>query len=406
MHNYKIYHIYPLGLTNISELYKLTDIAKNLGFNTILLGPIFESIEHGYDWTSLYDVDQRIGSYEDIIKYIEHAHQNNFKVLLDGVFNHCGRNFFAFNDIRKNKDQSKYLNWFKEVDFNNNNHFNDGFSYYGWEGTDDLVSLNHSNSEVCDYLLNAAKMWVDEFKIDGIRLDVAYMLPESFLQQLRQFLGLDVFLLGEIIHGDYNRLLKDDMLDSITNYRLYATLINSFNTKNLWEVAWTLGEQFGKSEHFANNPSFNENIKLVKSPCNFLDNHDVNRLVNQLHNLDYLKLIWTFLYFLPGFPLVYYGSEKAISGEKSKTDDWSLRPSLINMNPNENAPAIYSHIQELNNIRKEYKELDSNQEAPYQLIEVSNLYIKFARKLNSSHDNKTLFVEINLENSSSNWWVK
>lgn len=107
--------------------------------------------------------------------------------MLDGVFNHVGRDFFAFKDVRQNRENSRYASWFENVNFRNNSPYNDGFSYEGWAGHYDLVKLNLHNDEVVNYLLDCARFWIDEFDIDGLRLDAADCIDIEFFKKLKMF---------------------------------------------------------------------------------------------------------------------------------------------------------------------------------------------------------------------------
>ena len=293
---------------------------KELNVNAVYFSPVFESDTHGYNTRDYKKIDTRLGTNDDFREVCKKLHENGIKVVLDGVFNHVGRGFYQFQDVIRNRERSPYLNWFR-ISLDGNSNYNDGLWYEGWEGHYDLVKLNLQNGEVVDHLLDAVKYWVDEFDIDGLRLDVAYCLDENFLRRLRSFtqeLKPEFYLLGEMLHGDYNRLVNDAMLHSATNYECYKGLFSSFNSMNMFEIVHSLLRQFGP-----------ENWTLYKGKhmLSFVDNHDVTRVASILGNEKHLPLIYAMCFGMPGIPCVYYGSEWGAKGEK-KDGDQVLRASF------------------------------------------------------------------------------
>ena len=253
------YQIYPIGFCGaptandgktVSRILKLKDWSsylESLGISSILLNPIFESDNHGYDTRDYKKIDCRLGTNEDFAEVCKDLHAHNVKIVLDGEFNHVGRGFWAFQDVLKNRENSPYLNWF-HINLGGNSNHNDGLWYEGWEGNYDLVKLNLRNEDVIQHIFSAIKGWVDEFDIDGLRLDVAYCLDHDFLRRLRAFcdsLKPDFFLVGETLHGDYNQIMNDVMLHSVTNYECYKGLYSSFNSMNMFEINHSLLRQFG-----------------------------------------------------------------------------------------------------------------------------------------------------------------
>ena len=253
------YHIYPLGFCGAPEvndgssshrLQKITEWIphmRRLGVNALYLGPLFESDSHGYDTRDYGSVDRRLGTNEELRALCRELHAAGIKVVFDGVFNHVGRGFWAFQDVKQKRWDSPYKDWF-HIRFEHNNAYNDGFSYDNWEGHDQLVRLNLHNPAVVDHLFAQIRMWHDTFGLDGLRLDVAYLLPDSFLRSLRSFcreLDPEFVLIGEMIHGDYNRLVRPDMLDSSTNYECFKGIHSAFNDRNLFEIGHSLARQFG-----------------------------------------------------------------------------------------------------------------------------------------------------------------
>ena len=390
------YHVYTLGFCGVLKkdncsiaINKLSKFDDNwikhlvdMGITAIYLGPIFESTYHGYDTKDYYKIDERLGSNDDFKKLVKILHENNIKVVVDGVFNHVGREFWAFKDVLKNKYNSDYSSWFN-IDFNRNNNYNDGFYYDGWEGHYELVKLNLSNNEVKTHLFDAIKTWVNDFGIDGIRLDVAYCLPKDFIKELKSFcnnIKPDLWLMGEIIHGDYNSIVGSDLLDSATNYEIYKGLYSSHNDKNYFEIAYSLNRQFGDYGIY-------KDLNLY----NFVDNHDVNRLATMVNDKRYLNNIYTLLFTIPGIPSIYYGSEWAIEGDR-KITDLNLRPelSLDDFKDNAEAQQMLKTICNLSKMRNEIPVLTNGK---YKEILVRNKQFVYAR----TFDNKWAIIILNLD---------
>ena len=326
------YQIYPLGFCGApfendgnqeSRILKVIDwiphIGK-LGANAIYFSPVFDSDTHGYNTRDYTKIDCRLGTNEDFEKVCKELHAAGIKVVLDGVFNHVGRGFWAFQDVLQNRENSRYRDWF-HIDFGGNSNYNDGLWYEGWEGNFDLVKLNLRNEEVIQHIFNAVKGWIEEFDIDGLRLDVAYCLDRDFLKRLRQFTDSqksDFFIVGETLHGDYNQWMNDEMCHSVTNYECYKGLFSSFNSMNMFEICHSLARQFGP-----------ENWTLYKGKhlLSFVDNHDVSRIASNLSNEKHLPLIYAMAFGMPGIPCVYYGSEWGAKANKSEGDP-ALRASF------------------------------------------------------------------------------
>ena len=319
------YQIYPLGFCGApfendgkqeSRILKVIDWIphiEKLGANAIYFSPVFESDTHGYNTRDYTKIDCRLGTNEDFKLVCDKLHAVGIKVVLDGVFNHVGRGFWAFQDVLANREGSRYRDWF-HIDFGGNSNYNDGLWYEGWEGNYDLVKLNLRNEEVIQHIFSAVKGWIDEFDIDGLRLDVAYCLDHDFLRRLRQHVdGLkdDFFIVGETLHGDYNQWMNDAMCNSVTNYECYKGLFSSFNSMNMFEICHSLARQFGP-----------ENWTLYKGKhlLSFVDNHDVSRIASNLNNEKHLPLIYALAFGMPGIPCVYYGSEWGAKANKSEGD--------------------------------------------------------------------------------------
>ncbi|MDB1814284.1 alpha-amylase family glycosyl hydrolase [Coprococcus comes] len=334
------YQIYPIGFCGaptandgktVSRILKLKDWSsylESLGISSILLNPIFESDNHGYDTRDYKKIDCRLGTNEDFAEVCKDLHAHNVKIVLDGVFNHVGRGFWAFKDVQEKKWDSPYKDWFC-INFDGNSCYNDGFWYEGWEGHFELVKLNLANSAVVDYLLECVKGWIDEFDIDGLRLDVAYCLDRNFMKRLRSFcqeLKPDFALIGEVLFGDYNQIVNDEMLHSCTNYECYKGIYSSFNSMNMFEIAHSLNRQYGPEQWC---------IYRGKHLMSFVDNHDVTRIASILTNKNHLPLTYGLLLGMPGVPCIYYGSEWGEEGVKAPNNDYALRPCFEEPKPNE-----------------------------------------------------------------------
>ncbi|MBO4749058.1 MAG: alpha-amylase [Lachnospiraceae bacterium] len=327
------YHIYPLGLTGapernpyaepvsrIRELFPWVLHAKEIGCNAIYIGPLFESDGHGYETTDYRKLDGRLGTNEDLKDFVAYAHEQGVRVIFDGVFNHTGRNFFAMQDLRKNREGSPYRDWYLNVNFWNNNEFNDGFSYDNWGGYNIMAKLNQRNPAVRDFILDVVRFWVSEFDVDGIRLDAADVLDFEFMKSLRGLANEvkpEFWLMGEVIHGEYNRWVNEGTLHSVTNYHLHKALYSGHNDHNYFEIAHTVKRLYGMG---GNNPNF----RLY----NFVDNHDVERIYTKLNNKAHFMPVHILLYTLPGIPSIYYGSEYGTWGKKTYGTDAPLRPKL------------------------------------------------------------------------------
>ena len=326
------YQFYPLGLTGApfandgvltDRISRITDWIphlKKLGIGAVYFSPLFDSDSHGYDTRDYRRIDLRLGTNEDFARVCKALHEADIKVVLDGVFNHVGRGFWAFQDVRERRWDSPYKDWFY-VNFDGNSAYDDGFWYEGWEGHYELVKLNLQNPAVTGHLLECVKQWIDEFDIDGLRLDVAYMVDRNFLKQLRWQTSQwkeDFFLLGEILHGDYKTIMNDEMCHSVTNYECYKGLYSSFNSRNLFEIVHSLLRQFGKDPWC---------LYRGQHLLSFVDNHDVSRIASILSNPEHVKLIYTLMYGMPGIPMIYYGSEWGFAADKSQGDP-ALRPAF------------------------------------------------------------------------------
>lgn len=387
------YHIYPLGLTKAPKqnsyeepVHRLNTILpwishiKEIGCNAIYIGPLFESVGHGYETTDYKKLDSRLGTNEDLTDFVSECHKHGIRVILDGVFNHTGRDFFAFQDIKKNRENSQYRDWYCNVNFGGNNSYNDGFSYENWGGYDLLVKLNQHNPAVKEYICDVIRFWVSEFDIDGIRLDAADVLDFEYMKALRHVANevkQDFWLMGEVIHGNYSRWANDGTLHSVTNYMLHKALYSGHNDHNYFEVAHTIKYVSGM---------VGNNLKLYS----FVDNHDVERIYTKLNNKAHFLPVHVMLYTLPGIPSLYYGSEFGIEGKKEKFSDDSLRPAL-NYEDYKDAVNTNSYTKLIAALGKIRQNTPALCYGDYKELELQTTHFAYARTL----DGKSVITTVN-----------
>ncbi len=390
------YQIYPMGFTGapfenkgeavqgapIDKVEEWIPHMKKLGINAIYFSPVFESDTHGYNTRDYRQIDRRLGTNADFKALCGKLHEEGIRVVLDGVFNHVGRGFGPFQDVLRSRENSPYVSWFYRIAFDGDSPYHDGLWYEGWEGNYDLVKLNLRNEEVVRYLLESVGYWIEEFDIDGLRLDVAYSLDENFIRRLRAFCDSkkrDFFLLGEMLHGDYNRLVNPEMLHSATNYECYKGLFSSFNSLNLFEINHSLMRQFGP-----------ENWTLYKGKhlLSFVDNHDVTRVASILKNERHLPLIYALMFGMPGIPCIYYGSEWGVKAEKSQGDP-ALRPCFAAPEWNE----LTDFIAKLAEAKKRSEALNYG---GFRSVVLTNRQCIFERK----SENERVLVAVNADDSA------
>lgn len=360
------------------------DHIQKIGCTALYIGPLFESVGHGYETTDYKKLDSRLGTNEDLTNFVAACHKKGIRVIFDGVFNHTGRDFFAFKDIQEHREHSRYVNWYCNVNFGGNTEYNDGFSYENWGGYNLLVKLNQRNPEVQNYICDVIRFWVSEFDIDGIRLDAADVLDFDFMHALRRTadeVKEDFWLMGEVIHGDYSRWVNGNTLHSVTNYALHKALYSGHNDHNYFEIA-----------HIVKYLQNMGDLDLY----NFVDNHDVERIYTKLSNKAHFAPIHILLYTLPGIPSIYYGSEFGIEGKKEKFSDASLRPAL-NLEDYKNAVTenpCTALIAALGKIRQATPGLSYGS---YNELMLTNRQYAFARDL----DNVRVIVTVNNDDNAA-----
>lgn len=377
-YNETFYQIYPLGFCDapfhndgitvprIRRIAKWGQYLQDLGVGSVILNPVFESDSHGYDTRDFKKIDCRLGTNDDFKYVCDCLHTHDVKIMPDGVFNHVGRGFWAFTDVQEKKQASAYKDWF-HINFDGNSGYDDGFWYEGWEGHFELVKLNLQNPAVVDYLLDCVGFWIQEFGIDGLRLDVAYSLDHNFMKRLRSFcqeLKPGFALIGEVLFGDYNVIVNDEMLHSCTNYECYKGIYSSLNSMNLFEIAHSLNRQFGPEDWC---------IYRGRHLMSFVDNHDVTRIASILTDKKHIPLAYGILFGMPGIPCLYYGSEWGQEGLKAPDNDYALRPAFDKPLPNELTELITTFI----GLRRKS---DALCHGGYRNIVVTNQQLIFERK--------------------------
>lgn len=388
------YHIYPLGFCGAPEynpggepqprLDKLLEWIphlKALGVDALYLGPVFQSVKHGYDTCDYFQVDCRLGDNDSFAALCDALHAAGIRVVLDGVFNHVGRGFWAFRDVQEHGQASPYCSWFQNLNFGGPSPMGDPFWYEAWQGHYELVKLNLRHPDVVGHLLDAVGMWMERFHIDGLRLDAADCVDFDFFRTLKGFVKArnpDFWLMGEIIHGDYARWANPELLDSVTNYECWKGLWSSHNDKNYFEIAHSLNRQFGPGG-------------IYRGLClyNFADNHDVDRLASKLTNPRHISNVYTLLYTMPGVPSLYYGSEWAIPGARTSTSDDALRPCLELKEMEALDQSLCAHLAALAQIRAAFPAL---RQGEYENILIKNQQLVFHR----ATQQQRIYVALNL----------
>jgi cyclomaltodextrinase / maltogenic alpha-amylase / neopullulanase len=395
-HDAIFYHIYTLGFCGalqkndfssppqprLDQIRAWIPHLRGMGINAVYLGPLFESSTHGYDTADYYHVDRRLGTDETLIQLVRDLHANEIRVVLDGVFNHVGRKFWAFQDVVKNGQNSPYCGWFQGLHFGGRSPYGDPFTYEAWNGHYELVRLNPHNPETRRHLLEAVRHWIQDFDIDGLRLDAADCLDLGFQRELSAFthrLRPDFWLMGEVIHGDYRRWVNPETLGSVTNYECYKGLYSSLVDENYFEIAYALNRQFGEGGLYCGLPLYN-----------FADNHDVNRVASNLQNPAHLYPLYCLLFSMPGIPSIFYGSEWGLQGIRTPNSDAALRPHLDldriqHDAPQPDLPAV---LQKLARIRHDSRAL---RRGDYRQLFVSHQQLAFSRRIKG----ETVFVLLN-----------
>lgn len=291
-----------------------------LGCNVLMLGPVFHSMSHGYDTVDHMRLDPRLGTNEDLVALIEAAHARGVRVMLDGVFNHVGIDHPAFAALPQVGPDSRQASMFRLTWPGGPEAWTPGTApdYERFEGQDWLPELNHSCEAVADLVTEVMTHWCER-GVDGWRLDAAYAVDPAFwtrvLPRVRRA-HPEVYVVGEVIHGDYAAIVAASGMDSVTQYELWQAIWHSLADANFYELDWTLGR----------------NAELLGTfvPWTFVGNHDTTRIASQLPDARRLPHALALLMTLPGTPAVYYGDEdglRAVKEDRLGGDD-AIRPEL------------------------------------------------------------------------------
>lgn len=294
---------------NLRGIIEHLDYIKDLGIDVVYLTPIFKSNScHKYDTIDYYQVDPSFGTTEDLKELVQKSHERGMKVVLDAVYNHSGREFFAFQDILEKGEKSKYLDWYFIDELPPRGEWGEipNFKCFGYYGG--MPKLNLKNPEVEKYITDVACYWIKECDIDGWRLDVGDEISHFFWKNFRKAIKAvkkDMLIIGEILHyaGDF---LEGDEWDTVMNYPFYLNLIDLLADEkiNVSQFVQNLGYLKGRL-----------NKKCYPLMWNLIDSHDTARFLHLCHdNKKKQHLAAAFQLLLPGMPMVYYGDEYAMPG--------------------------------------------------------------------------------------------
>ncbi|MGL5382128.1 MAG: glycoside hydrolase family 13 protein [Culicoidibacterales bacterium] len=353
------------------------DYLVDLGINGIYLTPVFESpSNHKYDTTDYFKIDPHFGSEADFKRLIKLAHQRGIKVMIDAVFNHLGSESPIWQDVVKNGADSQYADWFHVRSFpvlegiNGNYEGSKSLSFDTFAFTPKMPKLNTQHPDVKQYLLNIATYWIQEFDIDGWRLDVANEIDHAFWKDFRRAvhkIKSDVFILGEIWHDSY-AWLHGDEFDSVMNYPFTDAILQYFADQELTstQFMYRINHQL---------MSYTQNINEVM--FNLLDSHDTARLLTRTNgNKAQMKSALAFMFAQTGSPCIYYGTEIGLDGGA----DPLCRKCMV-WNPDHQDQNLYQFIQQLIAIRKKYQPIFTYGELNWLDIHDDNAYLIFERRL-------------------------
>jgi cyclomaltodextrinase len=322
------WHVYPLGFLGaertaaeaggavrhrLGRLEPWLDYAADLGCTGLALGPIFASETHGYDTVDHCRIDPRLGDERDFDGLIAAAHRRGLRVLLDGVFNHVGRGFQPFIDAVRQGPGSVAARWFRWRGPGGAGRAPQAELFEGHQG---LVKLNHDEPAVVHHVAHVLGRWLGRGAA-GWRLDAAYAVAPSFWRRVLPGVRAahpEAWFVGEVIHGDYVRLVADSGLDAVTQYELWKAIWSALNDRNFFELAAALRRHDGFQHHFV--------------PLTFLGNHDVTRIASRLRDERHLGHALAVLLTVGGTPSIYAGDEQAFRGVKEHRagGDDTIRP--------------------------------------------------------------------------------
>ncbi len=382
------YSVYPLGMTgalntsagsdgrpthSLKRLEAWLDHLIALGCNGLLLGPIFTSKSHGYDTLDYFTIDPRLGDDADFDSLVQACRARGVRILLDGVFNHVSQDFPALQEALTSPD-AETSGWF-HIDYST-----DPPTRLNFEGSDDLVRLNHANPGVVKLVSDVMRYWLAR-GIDGWRLDAAYAVDSEFWATVLPSVLAeypDALFTGEVIHADLDQL-KASTLQSVTAYELWKAIWSSLNDVNFFELDWTL------TRH-------DELLDLLR-PLTFIGNHDVTRITTMV-GPQAAVMAMAILCTVGGMPSVYYGDEGGVEGTKYERPggDDEIRPELP-ASPDDwrlPMPWMQDAYRALIALRRRHPWLV---DARHKMVELTNERFVY----NSTAGDEQLLVELDLE---------
>lgn len=295
---------------NLSGMIQKLPYLQDLGITGIYLNPIFEAeSNHKYDTKDYQKIDPAFGDETLFHSFVEKAHERGIKIMLDGVFNHCGSRFAPWLDVLKKGPESEYYSWFmiNEWPFDQKKYDTRDGSFYSFAFYSGMPKLNTNNDHVVEYIADVCTYWVKEHDVDGIRFDVGNEVSHKFLKRIRERLKAvkpDVYLLGEIWH-DASQWLLGDEYDSVMNYPLTGSINDFFLDESLGK------EDFEYMVNRCYTMYMQQNNNVI---FNLLDSHDTDRLINRAKDIDVFFQQLVILFTMPGSPCIYYGTEIALPG--------------------------------------------------------------------------------------------
>ena len=287
------------------------DYLKRLGVNAIYINPIFAAGEyHKYDLLDYYHVDPCFGTDEDFRELVRLYHENGLRVIIDGVFNHCGWQFFAFEDVVQNGEQSRYRDWFYRLSFPverpEDPEVYPNYECFGYERL--MPKLNTGNPEVVDYFCDVGRHWLREYGIDGWRLDVASEVDDGFWRAFRKAArqeNPDAILIGEVWESA-GHWLDGSMFDSTMNYDFRKHCRRFFAEGSIDAFEFDARVTDMRLRYRRN---------MLYAQLNLLDSHDASRFLSLCgEDKARLELAVLFQMTFPGMPSVFYGDEQGLTG--------------------------------------------------------------------------------------------
>lgn len=378
------WHVYPLGFVGafpatrapeatehrLRRVTEWLDHVVALGASGIALGPVFASRTHGYDTTDHYRIDPRLGDDTDFDDLVARAHDRGVRVLLDGVFNHVGTDFAPYLAARDGDDAA--ARWF---------HRSRDHAFHTFEGHADLITLNHGNPAVVDYVADVMTHWLDR-GADGWRLDAAYAVPPRFWEKVLPRVRErhpDAWFVGEVIHGDYAAVVAKSGFDAVTQYELWKATWSGLNDGNFHELDWALRRHNEFLDTFV--------------PQTFIGNHDVTRIATRIDDPRHVAHALVLLMTVGGVPTIYGGDEFGFRGLKEDRagGDDAVRPEFgaPPLHADEAGAQMFALHQYLIGVRRRHPWLHTARTAALRLD--NRHYVYEAR-----HGDDVLLVALNL----------